>query len=73
MDAHIDIDTLPASMLLNSKQTSVILNIPEATLNIWRVRGGVSLSYVKVGKAVRYRVSAIREFLNANTVGAEAA
>lgn len=73
MDTQLDLDTLPASALLNSKQTSALLNIPEATLNIWRTRGGVNLSYVKVGKAVRYRVSAIREFLNANTIGAEAA
>jgi predicted DNA-binding transcriptional regulator AlpA len=41
-----------------------------ATLSVWRcVKRYPALRYVRVGKAIRYRVSDIEAFLRSRTVG----
>ena len=52
--------------LLNEKQTAEALGLSVKTLRSWRLRG-VQLPYIKLGKSVRYRVSEIEAYLEANT------
>lgn len=54
--------------LLNSDQTASILGFKEATLAQMRWRNDKRLPWVKLGKAVRYKVSDIQAFIDANTV-----
>lgn len=63
---RIDLDELPASTLLNEKQTGLVLNTPPATLNMWRCQKRVDLPFIKLGRQVRYQVGDIREFLQRN-------
>lgn len=67
------LNDLNPDQLLDIATTSAFLTIPEATLNIWRVRKNVKLPYVKLGKNVRYRVRDLIEFIEAQTQDKEAA
>ena len=59
----IDIDTLPLSALLTSRQAAEVLNVPEGTLAQWRTRR-CGPTFFKLGAQARYRVSDLREFLS---------
>jgi excisionase family DNA binding protein len=56
--------------LLTTKQVAVILGVSPGSLNVWRATKRYPLSYVKVGRAVRYRESDVRAFLQSRTVAA---
>ena len=63
-------------MMLNTKQAAEYLGLSPVTLEAWRVRGG-KISFLKLGKAVRYAQSDLDAFLAShkklNTSQSEAA
>lgn len=54
--------------LLTPAQASEILGFSVSALNQWRM-AGKGPEYVKIGRAVRYTESALREFVEARTKG----
>ena len=55
--------------LLNSRQAADYLGIAVETLNVWRCTKRYNLSYIKVGRLVKYRQSALDAFLESRTQG----
>jgi excisionase family DNA binding protein len=62
-----------ADPLLTEVQAAEILGVKPATLQVWRSTRRYPLPYVKTGRLVRYRQSAIEAFIEARTVGEEPA
>ncbi|NBQ67605.1 MAG: DNA-binding protein [Nitrosomonadaceae bacterium] len=58
--------------LLNSRQAADYLGIAVETLNVWRCTKRYDLSYIKVGRLVKYRKSALDSFLERRTQGHKA-
>ena len=56
--------------LLNTDEAAAFLDIQPTTLEIWRCTKRYNLEYVKVGRLVRYRQSALVKFLANRTVNA---
>ncbi len=54
--------------LMTTKEAASKLAVTEGTLANWRSERSQQLTYIKVGKAVRYRESDIASFLERNTV-----
>lgn len=56
---------LDDDVLLTPKEAAAILQLSISTLSSWRLSGkhGDTLPYIKVGRSVRYRKSAIDNFL----------
>jgi len=52
--------------LLTPLEVSEILQISAGTLACWRFTNRVALPYLKVGRSVRYKKSAVEEFIAAN-------
>ena len=52
--------------MLNTKQAAAYLSLKPATLEAWRVRGGGPV-FIKLGKACRYRISSLEEFLKSHS------
>ena len=52
---------------LNENQAAEFLGLSVRTLQAWRVRGG-GPSYVKIGRAVRYRRRALVSYQESHTV-----
>jgi excisionase family DNA binding protein len=52
------------NQLLTTKQAAEILNLKKCTLEAWRHRGG-GPSYARLGRAVRYRLSDLEKFIQA--------
>lgn len=48
---------------LTPRQTAELLNVPEATLAVWRSTNRVVLPYFKLGSHVRYRRSDLECFI----------
>ncbi len=61
---------LAADPLLPPAQAAEYLGIKVGTLEVWRSTGRYGLPYVKVGRNVRYRQSALKAFAAARTVAA---
>ncbi len=59
-------DPLAASPLLSTKQAAIYLGLSNSTLNKWRCYG-TGPSFVKLGRAVRYRKAQLDEFLATRT------
>jgi predicted DNA-binding transcriptional regulator AlpA len=59
--------TLP-SRLLSEKETAELLHVSPGTLSVVRCTRRWPLPYVKVGRAVRYRLSDIEAFMQSRTV-----
>ena len=57
------------SALVDEKQAAEILGITAGTLSVWRCVRRYDLPYVKVGRAVRYRLSDLEAFARSRTVG----
>ena len=55
--------------LLNDDQAADLLGIRPQTLAVWRMTGRHSLPFVRVGRAVRYRMSDLLAWLDSRTVG----
>ncbi len=69
------------SALLNKHQSDPLLTPPEAaayigvtenTLSVWRCVGRYAIPYIKSGRLVKYRKSALDAFLERRTIGGEA-
>lgn len=58
---------------LTPRQTATLLNVPEATLAVWRSTNRVSLPFFKLGHHVRYRRTDIERFIAQNLRHGEAA
>lgn len=56
--------------LLDEKQAAAALGVSANTLQVWRCTRRYPLAYVKIGRNVRYRASAVEAFLQARTVSA---
>jgi excisionase family DNA binding protein len=56
--------------LLTEDQAAELLGVKPTTLQVWRSTKRYPLPYVKSGRLVRYRTSAIEAFINARTVAA---
>lgn len=56
----------PVDRLMNEIETAALLGVAVNTLRDWRVRTS-KLSFVKVGRLVRYRASDVSTFIAANT------
>ena len=59
--------------LLKREQAAAYLGIKPQTLAVWHTTGRYRLPVVKVGRAVRYRMSDLDEFLSRRTVSHESA
>ena len=57
--------------LITASDAAKLLNVALITLAVWRRSKIAGPAYVKVGKSVRYRLSAIQEFIDKNTVNTE--
>ncbi len=53
--------------LAKPEVTAKLLDTTTGVLAVWRTTGKVDLPYIKIGKSVRYRLSDIEAFINANT------
>ncbi len=52
------------SIPLNTKQAARALGVKPSTLEVWRCRGD-GPTYLKIGRAVRYRLEDLEAFLQA--------
>jgi excisionase family DNA binding protein len=52
--------------LLTRRQAAAYLGVSEQTLAIWKCTGRYSLSYVKIGKLVKYRKVDLDAFITSN-------
>lgn len=52
------------NLMLDTKKAANYLGLSVATLEAWRTRGGGPV-FLKLGKAVRYRIADLESFLNA--------
>ena len=59
----------PTDPLFTPKEASLYIGAGEQTLAVWRCTGRYSIPYVKVGRLVRYRKSALDRFLERRTIG----
>lgn len=62
-----------ADPLLSEGETAALIGVRPGTLQVWRCTARYPLAYVKVGRCVRYRRSAVEQFLASRTVCPEAA
>ena len=54
--------------LLTEEQAAKFLGVKPASLQVWRSTKRYKLSYLKVGRLVRYRLSALNAFLASREV-----
>lgn len=64
------VQTAPIDPLLTEDQAAELLGVKPTTLQVWRSTKRYPLPYVKSGRLVRYRASAIEAFINSRTVAA---
>ncbi len=50
--------------LLREKEAAQVLSVAPNTLAQWRLHGNVNLTYVRLGKTIRYRMSDLDNFIN---------
>lgn len=63
-----NLGTLPPQSLLSDKEVESLYGLNAGTLRNWRVaRRGPK--FLRIGRSIRYRVSAVEEFLSACTAG----
>lgn len=58
---------LETDPLLRDVEAARILNVTPQTLRVWRSTGRYPLQFVKIGRAVRYRRSALESFIESRT------
>jgi len=63
-------EILMQNELFNSEQAAEYLSISARTLANWRTQGHTQISYVKIGRCVRYRKSTLDDFLMTHSVNA---
>lgn len=57
--------------LLTPPEAAAYIGVTENTLSVWRCVGRYNIQFVKVGRLVKYRKSALDAFLDRRTVGGE--
>ena len=57
--------------LLTPSEAAAYIGVTENTLSVWRCVGRYNIQFVKVGRLVRYRKSALESFLDRRTHGGE--
>jgi hypothetical protein len=65
--APVDLDALPKSTLLDEIDAANALDVNPGTLAVWRSTGRYNLSFIKMGRKVRYRVGDLLAFLESRT------
>lgn len=53
--------------LLDEKATAALLDVSPGTLSVWRSTGRYALPFLKIGRKVRYRRSALEAWMTART------
>lgn len=57
--------------LLTPPEAAAYIGVTENTLSVWRCVGRYNIQFVKVGRLVKYRKSALDAFLDRRTQGGE--
>jgi excisionase family DNA binding protein len=68
---HMPQNNSDLSELFNTQYAAEYLGVTVATLEVWRSTKRYNIPYIKVGRLVKYRKSALDAFLESRTVGAE--
>lgn len=58
--------------LFTPPEAAAYIGVTENTLSVWRCVGRYNIQFVKVGRLVKYRKSALDAFLDRRTIGGEA-
>lgn len=58
--------------LLNTSEASKYIGVTGNTLSVWRCTKRYNIPFIKVGRLVKYRKSALDKFLDRRTQGGEA-
>ncbi len=66
----MSVQTRVKDPLLTEQQAAEIIGVKPTTLQVWRTTKRYPLAYVKAGRLVRYRASAVEAFIEARTVSA---
>lgn len=53
--------------LVGEKEAAEILGVTPGTLQVWRSTGRYAIPFIKVGRLVKYRPSALEDWLEART------
>ena len=56
------------SPVVSEKEAAILLGVTAGTLSVWRCLRRYPLPYIKVGRAVRYRLADIEAFMQSRTV-----
>lgn len=56
--------------LLNNTAAADYIGVTPRTLEVWRCTKRYTIPFIKVGRLIRYRQSALDAFLESRTVGA---
>lgn len=59
----IDLGSQPRSALVDDAVASVYLGVTPGTLSVWRSTGRYPLTFIKIGRRVRYMVGDILDFV----------
>lgn len=59
----------PSDPLLTTPEAAEYIGVTEGTLQTWRCIGRYDIPFVKVGRLVKYRKSALDAFLDRRTQG----
>lgn len=57
--------------LFTPAEAAAYIGVTENTLSVWRCVGRYNIQFVKVGRLVKYRKSALDAFLDRRTIGGE--
>ena len=57
-----------SNSMLTTKEAAEFLGIRPSTLNVWRSTGTVNVPYIRVGTAIRYRLSDLEEYVSKRRV-----
>jgi excisionase family DNA binding protein len=55
--------------LTDTNGAAQYLNIPAKTLQKWRSTGYQNITYIRIGRKIRYRYADLKSFVEANLVG----
>lgn len=70
LEVALEVKTHPTDPLLSEQQVAEQLGVKPSTLQVWRSNRRYGLAYVKVGRCVKYRASAVQAFIDSRTVAA---
>lgn len=67
----MDKQSINKTVLMGCDSTAEMLGVKPDTLADWRCRSPEKLPHIKVGRLVKYRLSDIEAFIEANVVGVD--